>query len=129
MTRYYDTKEIKKALSQLKIKPEDGEGEGDEKLVTGWVDGAEAAKILTWRAKQDYEVDYRYDATSVRQHTKKDKNQKSHFPEGTVKAISERRNLYQVGAVFALPISPRRGTSRRGAAKKNEPEPDLVPEA
>jgi len=123
MTRYYDTDEIKRALHKLRIKPEDCEDESDGKLATGWVDGAEAAKILTWRAKQDYKVDYQYDATAVRQHTKKDR---SHFPEGTVRAVSERRNLYQVAAVFALPISPKRGTSRRG--KKKEPEPDLAQE-
>lgn len=97
MAYLYTEKDILKTLKELRIAPENGK-----------VDGAEAAKILSWRAKQEHDVNYQYDATAIRQHMKK-----GHFPEGAVTKASRRSNLYQVDIIFKLPISPRRGAARR----------------
>ena len=97
MATLYTDKDITNVLKKLRIAPENGK-----------VDGNEAARILTWRANNEYKVDYAYDAVAVRQHVKQ-----KHFPPGTVDPTNKRRNLYQVEAVFKLPIAPKRGVGRR----------------
>ncbi len=101
MATLYTEKDMAKILRELRIAPEEGK-----------VDGNEAAKILTWRAKQEYHVEYQYDNTTVRQHVRR-----GHFPEGTIDTTNPRRNLYKVETVFRLPLAPRRGASRRKQAE------------
>jgi hypothetical protein len=97
LATFYTDKEIAKTLRDLHIKPEEGR-----------VTGAEAARILSWRARQEYQTEYTYDATALRQHVKK-----GHFPQGSIVHQNARQNLYPVDVVFSLPIAPRRGKSRR----------------
>jgi hypothetical protein len=100
MARLYTKQDIAKVLRELRIKP-----------INDMVDGSEAARILTWRAKDEYEIEYEYDPSSIRQHVRKD-----HFPAGTIDDSNKRRNLYQVEAVFNLPIKPKRGLSNKKVA-------------
>jgi hypothetical protein len=101
MATLYTKKDRAKILRELHIAPEEGK-----------VDGNEAAKILTWRASHEYHVEYHYDNTALRQHVRR-----GHFPEGTIDTTNPRHNLYQVEAVFKLPLAPRRGASRRKQAE------------
>ena len=98
MATFYSEKEQQKILRELHIAPSDD----------GYVEANEAARILTWRAKQEFGVEYEYDSTVIRQHVKLGR-----FPEGSIKPINDRRKLYKASIVFSLPISPRRGKSRR----------------
>lgn len=100
MATFYSEKEQQKILKELHIAPVDGK-----------VDGSEAARILTWRAKQEHDVEYAYDATSIRQQARQ-----GNFPEGTIDTSNSRHNLYLAQSVFSLPIAPRRGASRKGKA-------------
>lgn len=97
MATLYTAKDIAKVLRELRIDPIDGK-----------VDGHEAAKILTWRARDEQGIDYTYDSVAIRQHVRQ-----KHFPEGTVDTTEGRHNLYKVDAVFKLPIAPRRGQGRK----------------
>lgn len=101
MARLYTERDIARVLRELRIAPENGK-----------VDGNEAAQILSWRAKTEYGVDYRYDGTAIRQHVRQ-----GHFAEGTVDTTNLRRNLYSVEAVFKLPIAPRRGAARKAVTQ------------
>ena len=97
MATYYPEKEMVKIMHDLHIAPEDGK-----------VDGSEAARILTWRAKEEHRVEYEYDPTAIRQHMKTERLK----PED-VDTTNPRRNMYKYEAIFRLPISPRRGAARR----------------
>lgn len=97
MARLYTERDITKALKELRIAPENG-----------MVDGNEAASILSWRAREEYGVEYNYDSSSIRQHVRRE-----HFPSGTIDDSNKRRNLYQVEAVFKLPITPMRGKGKK----------------
>lgn len=101
MATSYTEEEMAKAMQELHIAPEDGK-----------VDGSEAAKIMTWRAKQEYGVDYEYTATAVRQHVKV-----GHLKE--VDTSNPRRSRYPYVAIFQLPLAPRRGASRRRMPERN----------
>jgi hypothetical protein len=97
MATLYTERDIAKTLRELRIDPENGK-----------VDGNEAARILSWRARQEYGIEYQYDAVTIRQHVRR-----GHFSEGTIDTSNIRRNLYQVNAIFKLPLAPRRGISRK----------------
>lgn len=97
MATLYTERDIVKALRSLRIEAIDGK-----------VDGHEAAKILTWRAKEEQGIDYEYNSVAIRQHVRQ-----GHFPEGSVDATEGRHNLYKVEAVFRLPIAPKRGQGRK----------------
>jgi hypothetical protein len=92
----YTERDIQKVLKELRIAPVDGK-----------VDGNEAAKILMWRARDEFGVERAYNSNAVRQQVRS-----GHFPEGTVDETSGRKNLYKVEAVFVLPISPNRGVQK-----------------
>jgi hypothetical protein len=97
MATLYTERDIAKALRSLRIEAIDGK-----------VDGHEAAKILSWRAKEEQQMDYTYDLVAIRQHVRQ-----GHFPEGSIDATEGRHNLYKVESVFRLPIAPKRGQGRR----------------
>jgi hypothetical protein len=89
----YTPQQRRAILRQLGIKPEHGT-----------VTGKEAARILTWRAKEEEDVEHFYDPASLRRHVY----------EGTIEADTSnpRMNRYPVEKVFELPIAPRRGRAR-----------------
>lgn len=97
MATFYTEKEMAKVLRELHIAPESGK-----------VDGSEAARILTWRAKSEHGIDYQYDPTAIRQHVKV-----GHIPESDIDTTNKRRSLYKYETIFTLPISPKRGAARR----------------
>ena len=93
MARLYTRKDIDVALKELRIAPQNG-----------MVSGSEAARILTWRAKDEYDVEHTYDANSIRLHVRQ-----GHFPLGSIEKPNKRNSLYKVEDVFRLPIHPNRG--------------------
>jgi len=86
----YTPEEIQAVLTELRIKP-----------INGGVSTQEAARILSWRAKAEYNVEHTYNASAVRRH----------IQSGNLKAeqISTRFNRYKVEDIFDLPLAPRRG--------------------
>lgn len=101
MATFYTEKEQQKILRELHIATTED----------GYVEASEAARVLTWRALHEFGVEYVYDSTALRQHTKLGR-----FPEGTIRAINDCHKQYKASTVFSLPISPRRGKSRRVTA-------------
>jgi len=97
MATQYTQEEMEQVLQALHIAPEEGR-----------VSGREAARILTWRAKEEFQVDYQYDATAIRQHVKV-----GHISPEDIDTSNPRRSLYPFPAIFQLPLAPRRGASRR----------------
>jgi hypothetical protein len=110
MAFLYTPEDIQATLLALRIKP-----------INGMVTSQEAAKILTWRAKNEFDIDRIYNAGTIRRH----------IQLGNLKAEPEnkRLNRYPVEAIFDLPIAPRRGY--RGAEEdtprheENDSRPDL----
>ena len=90
MSVLYTPEEMQEILRELRIKPFDG------KVTT-----QEAAKILTWRAKDEQGIDFEYNPSAVRRHIQLG-NLKPE-PEST------RFNRYRVEDIFELPLAPRRG--------------------
>jgi hypothetical protein len=90
----YTPEEIQKALLKLRIKPKEG-------MVTG----KEAARILTWRAKEEQGVEHDYLDSAVRRHVER----------GNLKAypVNTRFNMYKVEDVFDLPLVPKRGIGQQ----------------
>lgn len=102
MARLYTTKEIQKALQELRIKP-----------VKGNVTTKEAAEILTWRAKAEFNTDHTYPESAVRRRA-----QKGHIspaPES-----NQRINLYKVEDVFDLSLFPKRGLALQASQPDNQ---------
>lgn len=104
MATSYTEDEMTQAMQEQHIAPEGGK-----------VDGREAAKILTWRAKQEYRVDYEYNATAIRQHVKV-----GHIAPHDIDATNPRRSRYSYAAIFRLPIAPRRGAGRRRTTQRHK---------
>lgn len=96
---FYTKRDREAALRQLHIKP-DAER----------VNSTEAAKILTWRAKEEFKVDVRYSATSVRKHAEKLDAQPALKNDGT---INPRQNTYDVRKLFEIDIVPTRTNAGR----------------
>jgi|SRR5690348_6407170 len=90
MAFLYTPEDIQEVLQKLKIRP-----------IRGMVSSQEGAKILTWRAKNEFGIDREYNAGTIRRH----------IQLGNLKAEPEntRFNRYPVEAIFDLPITPRRG--------------------
>jgi hypothetical protein len=99
MARTYTTAQRREILRQLGIKPEHGT-----------VTGKEAARILTWRAKEEEGVEHVYDPGSLRRHAQ----------EGNITADTSNPRLsrYPVEKVFELPIAPRRGRAKNPPASE-----------
>jgi hypothetical protein len=108
--RLYTDKDIKKILTELRIQPITLK-EDYKDMVTG----EEAARILSWRAKDEYDIDYTYTPTTLRQHTRARKDPKtgeekpSKMPPEAINTDNKRLTYYNVKAIFKLPISPKRG--------------------
>jgi hypothetical protein len=97
MARTYTTQQRRNILRDLGIKPEHGT-----------VTGKEAARILTWRAKEEEDIEHIYDPGSLRRHAQ----------EGNITADTSNPRLsrYPVEKVFELPIAPKRGRARNTPA-------------
>lgn len=96
---FYTERERKTALKQLRIDPN-----------AERVSSSQAAKILTWRAKQEYGVEHEYNATAVRAHVDQLDKQPAVKKDGTVNL---RQNTYSVAKLFEIDILPQR-TNRGG---------------
>jgi len=90
----YTPEEIQKALLSLRIKPKEGK-----------VTSKEAARILTWRAKEEQGVEHEYLDSAVRRHVERG-NLKAH-------PVNARFNMYVVEDVFDLPLVPKRGIGQQ----------------
>jgi hypothetical protein len=93
MAKLYTAKRRQEVLHFLEIKPIDGK-----------ITGKEAARILEWRAKNEFGLDRKYDDASLRKHVEK-KNLHAD--------PKNRKNRYLVEEVFDLVIYPSRGRPRR----------------
>lgn len=94
MAVLYTAKQIQEVLRDLRIKP-----------VEGKVTGREAARILTWRAKEEQDIEHVYPDSAVRQHVQR----------GNLKAypVNRRFNLYKAEDVFDVALAPRRGLAQQ----------------
>jgi len=102
LARLYTTREIQKALQELRIKP-----------VEGNVTTKEAASILTWRAEKEFDTTHAYPESAVRRRVQN--GDLTPAPES-----GKRQNVYRVEDVFELPLFPKRGLNRPdGAGQKN----------
>jgi hypothetical protein len=103
----YTESEMQGVLRELRIRPVEG----------NLVNTKEAARILTWRAKEEQGVDHLYPDAAVR----------GHVQQGNLKVarqINPRFNLFRVEDIFNLPLAPKRGLGR-----KNLPEEAALPGA
>lgn len=98
MPAFYTEKERKNALKQMHISP-DAER----------VNSTQAAKILSWRAKEEYSTEHEYNATAVRKHTDKLDTQPARKGDGS---INTRQNTYSVKKLFEIDIIPARTNQR-----------------
>lgn len=93
MAKLYTAKLKQEVLRELEIKPVDGR-----------VTGKEAAQILEWRAKKEFDVERKYDDASLRKHVEK----------GNLHADPKnRKSRYSVDEIFDLVIYPTRGRPRQ----------------
>jgi hypothetical protein len=99
MSAFYTEKERKNALLQMHIDP------GSER-----VSSAQAAKILTWRAREEYKIDHEYDANAVRKHADKLDAQPAMKSDGSVNL---RQNTYNTKKLFEIDIMPARTNTGR----------------
>ena len=99
MAVLYTEKQIQAVLRELRIKPIDGR-----------VNGREAARILTWRAKEEQGIEHVYPDSAVRQHAMR----------GHLRAhpVNTRFNLYEVEDVFEVALSPKRGLAQQKDLKE-----------
>ena len=96
MAVLYTERQIAKVLKDLRIAPENGN-----------VNAEEAARILTWRAKAEQEIDHEYNLDAIRQHVRY-----GHFEKGTINPKS-RGSRYPIEQVFRLPLTPQRAIGRK----------------
>jgi hypothetical protein len=96
MARLYTEDEISAILRTLRIAPEKGK-----------LNAEEAARVLSWRAKEEQGLDYEYQADAIRQHVRY-----KHFEEGSIDP-KIRGSRYPVEQVFKLPLAPKRRLGRK----------------
>jgi hypothetical protein len=99
MARLYTEEDISKVLIELRIAPIDGK-----------VDANEAACILSWRAREEQGLEYKYTSDAIRQHVRM-----KHFEEGSIDR-SKRGSRYPVDQVFKLPLAPKRRMGRKAVS-------------
>jgi hypothetical protein len=101
MARWYDAKRIEEILHSLGIK-----------AMRGKISGEEAARVLSWRAKEEQGVEHTYAPAILRRHAEKG-NLRAYPGTKLTKGGDSRKNLYEVEDVFELSIAPRRGLARK----------------
>lgn len=99
MAVLYTPEEIQEALRRLRIKPKDGK-----------VTGEEAARILSWRAKEEQGIEHAYPASAIRRHVERGNL-------NIAERVNPRFNLYLVEDIFELPLVPKRGIAQKRDAK------------
>lgn len=99
MTRLYTVKQRQEILKSLAIKPNKD----------GKITGKEAAAILTWRAREEANVEHKYSTSILRRHVEKGNLVAYPGTKLTVKKGESRKSLYEVGDIFELSIEPNRG--------------------
>jgi hypothetical protein len=107
MAILYTPEDISKVLIELRIDPVDGK-----------VDANEAARILSWRAKAEQDLDYEYAPDAIRQHVRANR-----FEEGSID-LKKRGSRYPVDQVFRLPIVPKRRMGRKPVEEEVAPVED-----
>src|SRR6266581_4850231 len=95
----YTKRKIHEIIKELNIR-----------TIEGRVNADEAARILTWRAKHEQNIEHEYTPTSVRKH--KNKLDPIH-PLKDDGSPNTRTNLYLAEKVFDLDIEPKRTNSGR----------------
>ena len=106
MARWYDPRQKIEILHSLGIN-----------ALHGKVTGDEAARILTWRAKEEYGVTHKYTPSILRRHVESG-NLQAYPGTKLTEDGKSRKNLYDADAVFELEIAPRRGMGRKQVAKE-----------
>lgn len=105
MPVFYSDQERKAALKQMRIFPD-----------AQRVNSKEAAKILSWRAREEYGVAHTYNATAVRKHAKQLDAHPATKGDGSVNL---RQNTYDVRKLFEIDILPSRtNKGRKTGAEK-----------
>lgn len=94
MPVFYTEKERKAALLQMRIDPE-----------AERANSSQAAKILTWRAKEEHGVEHEYNATAVRKHASQLDTMHARRADGS---LNPRQNTYDVKKLFEIDILPKR---------------------
>ena len=94
MAVLYTSRERLEALRELRIK-----------TVNGQVNTHETARILTWRAKAEYDIEHVYPESAVRRHVERKTLNVAHWT-GVA-------NRYKVEDVFEVPITPKRGIAQK----------------
>jgi hypothetical protein len=105
MAYLYTPEQIQEALNELRIKP-----------LQGTITSREAARILGWRARQEFGIERNYNEGAVRRH----------INLGNLKPVQPEDvyiNRYKVEDIFDLPLSPRRGYR---PTESDEPEATLA---
>lgn len=102
MSVLYTPKDIQRALTDLRIKPHVVEVDGQE-IPT--LSTREVARILTWRAWEEENVNHTYPDSAVRRH----KQGKNIIPV----EVSSGGNRWTVESAFEVPLAPRRGLARQ----------------
>lgn len=105
MAAFYTERERRAALKQMHIDPS-----------AERVNSSQAAKILSWRAKEEYHVEHEYNATAVRKHADKLDARPAVREDGSV---NPRQNTYSVKKLFEIDILPAR-TNRGGGNTPNK---------
>jgi len=103
MVHLYTAERKQEVLQFLNIKPIDGK-----------VTGREAARILSWRAREEEGIVHQYNPSTLRRHVKQGNLVPYPGTKITNKGAS-RKSLYDVDVVFELQIA-----QKRRAALKDE---------
>lgn len=98
MAKYYTRKEMVDILKQIGYQPDKD----------GAINTKEAAKVLTWRAKEEYKIDYEYSEIAVRRR----------ISTGALVPVqgrnkNNRHNTYKIEDIFSLPLYPTRGSGQK----------------
>lgn len=101
MARWYEPKHREEILRSLGIQ-----------AIRGRISGEEAARVLSWRAKEEQGVEHTYSSTILRRHAEKG-NLRAYPATKLTKDGVSRKNLYEAEDVFQLDIAPRRGVARK----------------
>ena len=97
MARLYTPEQQQEVLQQLRIQP-----------VEGKISGKEAARILSWRVKEEFGMEHEYTDASIRRHVQ----QKNLHVEA-----EKRKPRYDVGEVFLLTLAPKRGRQKQPSSQ------------
>ena len=99
MVYLYTEEQKQETLRSLSIKP-----------IRGRVTGQEAARILSWRAKNEFGIDHQYNTATLRRHVEQG-NLKAYPGTKLTSEGRSRKSLYDVDVIFELSIAPRRGAA------------------